>query len=73
MKLYYDLTGNEVKVGDKIKTFRGDRVTIHDIEQPKHSASTGRVHVKNAAGIVSAYYPGVIDATWRPSAVERID
>jgi hypothetical protein len=38
--------GLEVKVGDKVKCFRGEEYELKGFTPPKHSASTGRVYVK---------------------------
>ncbi len=72
MQLIYEKTGKPVKVGDRVKLWRGGLVQIAAISEPRHSGSTGRVYVvpvvkgkaDEDAGI-SEYFPSVIDAAWR--------
>lgn len=73
MKLTYDATGTEVKVGDEVFIKEGGvRVghRITEIQKPRHGGSTGRVYVKAADEPYShGYYPSIVGATW----VERED
>ena len=66
MKLVYENDKNtEVKVGDKVKTFRGDEVQVESFREPHHAGSTGRVYVRHSgATYASEYFPGVIGACW---------
>lgn len=63
MRLIYKNSNVEVKPGDAAQTFRGETVIVEDIEKPKSSASTGRVHVI-ASGVRESFYPSVIGAEW---------
>lgn len=67
MKLIYDDTGEEVKVGDKALTFRGEEVKVTAVVKPSHGGSTGRVRVKHLEFekmYESEFFPGVIGAHW---------
>ncbi len=66
MKLVYQNTKTEVKVGDVAHTFRGVPVIVCSIHAPHKPASTGRVSVKSMCdrGYFSDYYPSVINAEW---------
>lgn len=73
MKLFYESTGREVKVGDIAQTFRGEAVVVTDFREPHTPSSTGRVYVKFVdketdrprEGFASEYFPGVIGAKWK--------
>lgn len=66
MKLVYQSTKTEVKVGDVAHTFRGVPVIVYSIHAPHTPASTGRVSVKSMCdrGYFADYYPSVINAEW---------
>ena len=71
MKLIYTLphgknikVGQEVKVGDKALTFRGEPVTVEYFVPPHKSGSSGKVTVKDTEGNMREYFVGVIDAEW---------
>ena len=65
MVLVYEKTGEIVKIGDRVKTFRGEDVEVLKIVEPTHDASTGRVALEFVGkGWKQYYYPGVIGATW---------
>ena len=59
MKLVYEKTNQEVKVGDKVKDFRGDYLVVKDFAKPHKPSSSGRVYTDQ--GI---FYVGVIGAKW---------
>lgn len=61
MKLYNEKTGDEIKVGDIVTTFRGESVTVTG--WPKDGRN--KVWVKNADGDTREYFPSVIDAVLR--------
>lgn len=75
-KLIHEPTGKELKAGDVVKDFRGDKHEIlpHSHEAPgglyggyppRHEGSTGRVGLRDKkSGHELAYYPGVINAKW---------
>jgi len=54
-------TGLEVLIGETVKDFRGDTMTVIDFMAPLHEPSTGRVVLKHEDGWEHAYYPSVID------------
>ena len=60
MKLIHNNTSQDVKIGDRVTSFRGEEMTVTGIEAPRHSASTGRVYVNNGQG----YYPSVFGLSW---------
>lgn len=60
-KLVDEHTCDEIPIGSKRKTFRGEEVVVKDFEPPKHSGSTGRVYVTFKSGSAS-YFPSVIGA-----------
>jgi hypothetical protein len=62
-RLIHNATGKILNPGDKVKTFRGEDVTVLGHIEPKHEGSTGRVIIRDADGYENEYYPGVIDAT----------
>ena len=71
MKLVYtdeffvpdNLKGQEVQLGDKARTFRGEEVTVLYFRPPHKSGSSGKITVDNGYG-ESEYYVGVIGAKW---------
>ena len=67
MKLVNEKTGEAVKIGDKVISFRHESATVTGWEEPRHSGSTGRVYVVfdgTAHWFSSGYYPGVFDLLW---------
>lgn len=70
MKLVYKATQVEVKVGDKVETTRGEKVTVLSFRNPTSPASEGKVHVSHDGKTFKPeYYVGVIGAEW----IERED
>jgi hypothetical protein len=66
MRLYDKTTGAEIKVGDIVETFRGERVELLGFRAPTHEGSTGRVDVQVVGTqIRSEYFPSVINAEIR--------
>lgn len=66
LKLFNSKTGEQLKVGDRVKTFRGESATLLGMQEPQHAASTGRVFVKiDGTQYESSFFPGVIGAEWR--------
>lgn len=53
--------GHEIKVGDEVADFRGDKLIVTGWREGRDSSSTGRVFVKED-GHDREYFPGVIDA-----------
>ena len=65
MNLIYTKTGKEVKIGDIVKTGRGDLVEVIDFRQPHKPASSGKVGVQRTDEFwTSEYFVGVIGAEW---------
>ncbi len=70
MRLVYEGTGIDVRVGDVRTLDDGRKVKVLNVVQPRTPASTGRVGVRNEqTGGTSEYFPNVIGAEW----VERED
>jgi aspartyl aminopeptidase len=68
MRLIYKETGEEVKVGDKVRTGRGEEVTVAHFDRPHKPSSSGKVMV-HGDQYNAEYYVGVIGAEW----IERED
>ena len=47
MKLINSKTKQEVKIGDMVTSFRGEKYEVRSWSEPHHSGSTGRMYVKN--------------------------
>ncbi len=60
MKLVHKDTGNEVKVGDTVTSFRGDETTVRYFAEPHKPSSQGKLTV--ASGF--EYYVGVYGLQW---------
>lgn len=70
MRLVYEKTGTEVKVGDVVTLRDGDEVKVTSIQPPHKPSSTGRVTVQIAPSDTEmSYFPAVIGAHW----IERED
>lgn len=76
MKLVYQSTGLEVKVGDRVDVSRendlhSEFVYITAIQRPRTPASTGRVYAQREGGpdYSAGFFPSVIGAKW----IERED
>lgn len=55
-----------VKVGDRVKTFRGEEATVVGMQEPRVSWSTGRVYLqRDGVPFQDEFYPGVINAHWK--------
>ncbi|MDP3869942.1 hypothetical protein [Phenylobacterium sp.] len=70
-------TGLEIKPGDIVTDFRGDRAVMVGGEPPRNPASTGRIRVRDlddtlprAALGEASYYPGVFGAKWVDGATK---
>ena len=64
MKLVYKSNGQEVKVGDTIKTNSGESVIVKYFAKPHKPASSGKITVQHTDGGQREYYVGVIGAEW---------
>jgi hypothetical protein len=64
MKLISLSTGDELKKGATVKTFRGEEGMLMYFWPPHKPSSTGRVGVE-INGQYCEFYPGVIDAQFQ--------
>lgn len=65
-----NLQGKELRAGDTVKNFRGEKAIVVSGEAPRSSNSTGYVSVKYESGSTGRYYATVFDLKWRePSKV----
>lgn len=70
MRLVYETTGEEVKVGDIVTTFRGKKCEVKYFAPPHKPSSEGKITVQEeGCTFCSEYYVGVIGAKW----IERED
>lgn len=73
MRLTYDITGNEVKVGDVVPQGAGAPFTVKFFRPPHKPSSSGKVTVtwrdKDSKEHTQEVYAGCIGATW----IERED
>ena len=46
MKLINSITKQEVKIGDTVTSFRGEKYEVRSWSEPHHAGSTGRMYVK---------------------------
>ncbi len=72
MRLVYEETGEEVKIGDVVDIGMSEMVTVDYFRPPHKPSSSGKVTVgfgKDNRGGQIEYYVGVIGAEW----IERED
>lgn len=70
MRLIYEATGQEVKVGDVVKDFRGDECEVTYFRPPHKPSSQGKISIRKTGKEFSQeVYVGVIGAKW----IERED
>lgn len=69
MRLIHRKTGKEVKTGETVTDFRGDKAKIVSFSKPHKPASSGKVLVETSAGHQGEYYVSVFDMEW----IERED
>lgn len=63
MKLVHETTGVEIKIGDKVTTFRGVKMTLLGFTAPHRPGSTGRVLIARHGGAQpQEFFPSVINA-----------
>ena len=60
MKLINSTTNKEVKIGDTVTSFRGERFELRSWSEPHHEGSTGRIYVREGK-LEGSYYPSVFD------------
>lgn len=66
MKLVYTDTGKEVKVGDIVKTFRGEECKVKYFRPPHKPSSSGKITVQFGDNDLNCreFYVSVIGAEW---------
>ena len=67
--LVYKVSGQPVKRGDVVKTFRGEDATVDGWVEPHKPDSTGRVLLRIEPYQPHAYFPSVINAEWREEGI----
>jgi hypothetical protein len=69
MKLINSITKQEIKVGDIVISFRGEKCEVCSWSEPRHSDSTGRMYVKSEQYNRGNFYPTVFNCkfvwTWQ--------
>lgn len=66
MKLVDELSGVELKIGDKVKTFRNEIGTIKGMSPPHKPSSSGRVSVQLEGNeLTTEFFPSVIFAKFQ--------
>ena len=60
MKLINSTTNREVKIGDTVTSFRGEKYEVHSWSIPHNEGSTGRMYVKQGK-LEGSYYPSVFN------------
>lgn len=66
MKLVHELSGEEIKVGDIVKTFRGEDAVVTHMQPPQHAASSGKVTVRLVGNkLETEFFPSVIFAKFK--------
>lgn len=63
MKLINSITKQEVKIGDAVISFRGEKYKVRSWSEPEHAGSTGRMYVEEseAYGRRMYFYPAVFN------------
>jgi len=65
MKLVNEATQREIKIGDEVKTFRGEKCVVEAMHEPHKPSASGKVTVRfPSQGYAGTYYVGVIGAVW---------
>jgi len=60
MKLINSNTLREIKIGDSVQTFRGERGILTGFTEPHKPSSTGKVYVNTGGDFDNQWYPSVI-------------
>lgn len=64
-KLVSKETGEEVKLGAKVKSFRGEEYIYTGGRSPHKPSSVGLIYVCSKLGeVTDAYYPSVFNLKW---------
>jgi hypothetical protein len=66
MRLISERSGIEIKIGDRVTTFRGESGTLSSVRLPHKPGSSGHVGVKFDAGGEQEFFPAVIGARFVP-------
>ncbi len=77
MRLVHKTTGVEVKIGDKVQSFRGETAYVTGWQKPTSPASEGRINVSEYQNLDAekrmvlghAFYVSVYECEW----IERED
>jgi hypothetical protein len=56
--------GDEVKINDKVLTFRGELVKVVSFNKPHKPSSIGKIIIETSYGNQNEVYVSVIDAKW---------
>lgn len=64
MKLVHKETRQEVKVGDELTDFRGDKFICTGWQEPSHPGSSGRVNVSQGNIKSMQFFPFVFGLEW---------
>lgn len=59
-------TKKPLAIPSKVRTFRGEEVTLTDAQPPQAPGSTGRVYCTDDKGRKNSWFPSVINAEWKP-------
>lgn len=62
MKLINNKTGQEIKKGDRIKSFSGGKATFKEITLGPRGNKPGTIRIQTLAGKIFLQDPGVYDA-----------
>lgn len=65
MKLVYKGTDIEVKVGDELTSFRGDKAIAHYWREPSHGIGKITVKKNTEDKMCSEYYVSVFGLEWK--------
>ena len=60
MKLINSTTNREVKIGDTVTSFRGEKYEVRSWSIPHNEGSTGRMYVREGK-LEGSYYPSVFN------------
>jgi len=56
--------GDEVKINDKVLTFRGELVKVVSFNKPHKPSSCGKIIIETSYGNQSEVYVSVVEAKW---------
>jgi hypothetical protein len=69
-RLIYIATGADVKVGDTVKSFRGEPAVVTGWAPPTHGGSSGRIYVTQEGGWRGSFFPTVYGARFQSPDVD---